>query len=549
MPLCLLLPVRIKKARAQRGNTPSPPGAQADAFYEPFRLATRARNHAVKATALDGLQKLIGEPLFPSPPPNKTRLTHTPNMALLASLFSLAHGVLCGKTVIKPATDDAPARTLMDDIIATVSDCKDDPQDTVQLQVIKALLTAVTSPVTAVHEASLLMAVRACYHIFLVSNNVINRTTAKATLTQMLNVSFQRMEAFDRAAASAAPAPAAATATTTTAVPAGGAGGGAGAGASASTASATAHANGHASGSGSGAAGGTAFAGAMYATVASTLGIAASSSDAAPLRAADPRTPTRIAVGGGAGGGAGAGAPRVPSTPSIPALSNVVHRDAFLLFRALCKLSMKKEDGDEHHGDPIAAKSKVLSLELLESVLHRSGPSFRSNPEFIRAIRDYLCVSLLQNMVSNVTEVLSLSLKIFVALVSNFKVLHCRTPTTYSSLSVWENSNHHQCSIVDFSRVVLPAALMLAGPFGARGRRLYHQRLLPHPRQSTRHAGAQGRIPSWCCCRCAHACFATATRTLTSTVLPGPGACAASVPAAVQRPSQCRGAVPQLRLR
>lgn len=426
---CLLLPVRIKKARAQRGNTPNPPGAQADAFYEPFRLATRARNHAVKATALDGLQKLIGEPFIPpSPSHQDTSHTHSQHGSPCLPFLSLAHGVLCGKTVIKPATDDAPARTLMDDIIATVSDCKDDPQDTVQLQVIKALLTAVTSPVTAVHEASLLMAVRACYHIFLVSNNVINRTTAKATLTQMLNVSFQRMEAFDRAAASAAPPPPPATAAAaTTAVPAGGAGGGAGAGASASTASATAHANGHASGSGSGAAGGTAFAGAMYATVASTLGIASSSSDAAPPRAADPRTPTRIAVGGGAGGGAGAGAPRVPSTPSIPALSNVVHRDAFLLFRALCKLSMKKEDGDEHHGDPIAAKSKVLSLELLESVLHRSGPSFRSNPEFIRAIRDYLCVSLLQNMVSNVTEVLSLSLKIFVALVSNFKVLHCRT--------------------------------------------------------------------------------------------------------------------------
>jgi hypothetical protein len=49
-----------------------------------------------------------------------------------------------------------------------------------------------------VHETSLLAAVRACYHIHLVSKNMVNKTTAKATLTQMLNIVFQRMEAYDQ---------------------------------------------------------------------------------------------------------------------------------------------------------------------------------------------------------------------------------------------------------------------------------------------------------------------------------------------------------------
>lgn len=60
---------------------------------------------------------------------------------------------------------------------------------------IKALLTVVTSQACEVHEGSILLAVRTCYNIYLASRNLINQTTARATLTQMLNVIFARMEA------------------------------------------------------------------------------------------------------------------------------------------------------------------------------------------------------------------------------------------------------------------------------------------------------------------------------------------------------------------
>ena len=65
------------------------------------------------------------------------------------------------------------------------------------IKVIKALLIAVTSSHCEVHEASLLLAIRACFHIHLISKNQINKTTAKAALTQMLSVVNQRMENFD----------------------------------------------------------------------------------------------------------------------------------------------------------------------------------------------------------------------------------------------------------------------------------------------------------------------------------------------------------------
>ena len=47
---------------------------------------------------------------------------------------------------------------------------------------------------TPVNMQALLLAVRTCYNIFLMSRSEVNQTTAKASLTQMLNVVFQRME-------------------------------------------------------------------------------------------------------------------------------------------------------------------------------------------------------------------------------------------------------------------------------------------------------------------------------------------------------------------
>lgn len=125
--------------------------------------------------------------------------------------------------------------------------------------------------------------------------------------------------------------------------------------------------------------------------------------------------------------------PRVPSQESVEIHSendnivtakftHILQKDAFLVFRALCKLSMKPlPDGiiDEKSHE---LRSKVLSLHLLLSILQNAGPVFRSNEMFIMAIKQYLCVALSQNGVSPVKEVFELSLSIFVALLSNFKV-------------------------------------------------------------------------------------------------------------------------------
>lgn len=67
-------------------------------------------------------------------------------------------------------------------------------------------------------------------------------------------------------------------------------------------------------------------------------------------------------------------------------------------------------------------RSKILSLQLLLSILQNAGPVFRSNEMFITAIKQYLCVALSKNGVSSIPEVFELSLSIFLALLSNFKM-------------------------------------------------------------------------------------------------------------------------------
>ena len=82
---------------------------------------------------------------------------------------------------------DKDYKTFTDTIIEGVSACSDSFDENVQLQVIKCLLTAVTSNQCAVHETTLLLAVRACFHVHLISKNVVIKTTARAALTQMIS--------------------------------------------------------------------------------------------------------------------------------------------------------------------------------------------------------------------------------------------------------------------------------------------------------------------------------------------------------------------------
>lgn len=85
-------------------------------------------------------------------------------------------------------------------------------------------------------------------------------------------------------------------------------------------------------------------------------------------------------------------------------------------------------------------RSKILSLHLLLSILQNAGPIFRTNPMFITAIKQFLCVALSNNGTSSVPEVFELSLAIFLSLLSRFKT-HLKMQIEVSK-SVFYNCNY-----------------------------------------------------------------------------------------------------------
>jgi hypothetical protein len=79
--------------------------------------------------------------------------------------------------------------------VQVICSCDEVPDEGVEVLVLRGLLTATTSLTFTLHGQALLLAVRTAYNIHLMSRSEVNQTTAKATLTQMLNVVMQRMEA------------------------------------------------------------------------------------------------------------------------------------------------------------------------------------------------------------------------------------------------------------------------------------------------------------------------------------------------------------------
>ncbi|XP_030071158.1 brefeldin A-inhibited guanine nucleotide-exchange protein 1 isoform X1 [Microcaecilia unicolor] len=430
---------------------------EADKYFLPFELACQSRCPRIVSTSLDCLQKLI------------------------------AYGHLTGSA----PDSTTPGKKLIDRIIETICGCFQGPQtdEGVQLQIIKALLTAVTSQHIEIHEGTVLQAVRTCYNIYLASKNLINQTTAKATLTQMLNVIFARMEnqafqeakqmekerhrhlhhlqqspvnhheiessqmrhlpeetvdhliqehernfdrhrnGMDRILQEEEPENGFDVSSTENE--------------QTEADQATAAENAEVCDADSREYEEKAqdivesilqemvniVVQDMGELTAVTIGMPEDSSDGENIHVNGiPGTPISMAY-----------TPSLPddrlsvsssdtqesgntSGPSPGAkFSHILQKDAFLVFRSLCKLSMKPLSEGPPDPKSHELRSKVLSLQLLLSILQNAGPIFRTNEMFINAIKQYLCVALSKNGVSSVPEVFELSLSIFLTLLSNFK--------------------------------------------------------------------------------------------------------------------------------
>ncbi|KAF2818464.1 protein transport protein sec72 [Ophiobolus disseminans] len=133
-------------------------------LFAPLQLASEAPNVPLSITALDCIGKLISYSYFSVP--------------------------------AEPQADSTEAPPLIERAIDTICDCfqGEATHPDVQLQIVKSLLAAILNDKIVVHGAGLLKAVRLTYNIFLLSKSSANQQVAQGALTQMVGTVFERVK-------------------------------------------------------------------------------------------------------------------------------------------------------------------------------------------------------------------------------------------------------------------------------------------------------------------------------------------------------------------
>ncbi|KAL7238688.1 hypothetical protein ACSBR2_004729 [Camellia fascicularis] len=339
-----------------------------------------------------------------------------PSLDCIQKLIS--HGYLRGEA--DNSSGEGPESKLLSKLVESVCKCAELSDEAIELLVLKTLLSAVTSIALRIHGDCLLQIVRTCYDVYLGTKNLTNQTTAKASLIQMLVIVFRRMEA-DSSTVPVQPIVVAELMEPPEKAD--------------SDESMTMFVQGF-----------------ITKVIQEIDGVL------------NPVTPARLGSGVSVHDGAFETSATVESTNPADLLDstdkdmldakyweismyktalegrkgeladgegerdddlevqigNKLRRDAFLVFRALCKLSMKTPP-KEALVDPQLMRGKIVALELLKILLENAGAIFRTSERFLGAIKQYLCLSLLKNSASTLLIVFQLSCSIFMSLVSRFR--------------------------------------------------------------------------------------------------------------------------------
>ncbi|XP_043689203.1 brefeldin A-inhibited guanine nucleotide-exchange protein 5 [Telopea speciosissima] len=337
--------------------------ADAELVLQPLRLAFETKNLKLVEPALDCLHKLI------------------------------AYDHLEGD----PGLDGGKNASVSTDILNMVCGCVDNSSsDSTILQVLKVLLTAVSSTKFRVHGESLLGVIRICYNIALNSKSPINQATSKAMLTQMISIIFRRMESDQNISNSQS-------------IPG-----------NASSSDTAPHSE-------------------------TTSAVSSNSKDGETLQNDEDDKVTTLGDALSMNRDKGSSVASVEELQSLAGgadikgleavLDKAVHledgrkiergidlesmsigkRDALLVFRTLCKMGMK-EDNDE-----VTTKTRLLSLELLQGLLEGVSNSFTKNFHFIDSVKAYLSYALLRASVSQSPVIFQYATGIFTVLMLRFR--------------------------------------------------------------------------------------------------------------------------------
>ncbi|KZO91151.1 hypothetical protein CALVIDRAFT_542103 [Calocera viscosa TUFC12733] len=412
--------------------------AKSREIFEPLRLACETRNERLQIASIDCIAKLISHSFFMDTSPQTTVISPPPS----------------------PRASDAPPigsdghdkKVPFSDVITTtITTCHtESTPSTVSLQIVKALLALVMSANLLVHHSSLLKAVRTVYNIFLLSGDSESQAVAQGGLTQMVLHVFARCRIpstlnGDLGSRSATP--------------------NLESGSESELASPAVSPQPHTP-SGSSTASPpvkddvsqerTVDTDKEDSAVDEPLAPEAKESASSPLRnernvngqitmdamdndsqqsapPAEPGLTLRSFENPNPHDQMGDGDLQT-ALPRHVTTNDLFIKDAFLVFRALCKLTMKSLATDsERDMKSHAMRSKLLSLHLVLTILSAhmpifvepsvvipSGSSSEKTP-FLQATKQYICLSLSRNAVSPVPQVFELSVEIFWRVMSGMR--------------------------------------------------------------------------------------------------------------------------------
>jgi brefeldin A-inhibited guanine nucleotide-exchange protein len=388
-------------------NDGDPSKLNPEILFLPLQLASEAYTVTIIITALDCIGKLISYSYFSNP--------------------------------TEPQSEIPEGPPLIERAIDTICDCfqGEATHADVQLQIVKSLLAAILNDKIVVHGAGLLKAVRLTYNVFLLSKSSANQQVAQTALTQMVGTVFERVKGrlvmkesrlnLSRVSLEKGTPDAEETSPT------------------------------EPDGSTTGVDG-------SVTTIENEGDTEQSSSDGLPAPPSDvpvekhigpkitlqsfentssfnddrihDNAPTLVTRLKGRGSRSVSGNEAPGENADEEEEDEIYIRDAYLVFRAMCRLSTKPLP-KEHALDVTSQsmRSKLLSLHMIHIILHNNVAVFispyatiRSSSgdeptTFIQAIKQNLCLSLSRNGASSVKNVFEISCDIFWLMLKYLRVM------------------------------------------------------------------------------------------------------------------------------
>lgn len=401
-----------------------------EVVFEPLKLACETQNVQLTTTALDTIAKLISYCYLSVVPVEERTPPGTPITSE-------------GATDVRKSGQQQQQQQkqqqklpLIERAIETICECfqGEGTADQVQLQIIKALLAAVLNDKTVVHGAGLIKAIRQTYNIFLLSKSSPHQLTAQGTLTQMVHTVFERVKTRLAVKEVQLRSTGNTNASNTTI--------------NISTVSGidgddVSSLVGPDSEEGASASAQMEMSGDLTPTSQEKITLQSFENRKSfddPGRMSDTTTVTRSSSVDPAHSGHGRSGPS-DGTESQAASEGededeLFVKDAFVVFRSMCKLSDKSMTADQMIDIKCnGMRSKLLSLHLIHTILKSHMVVF-TNPlvtlrsssrtestRFIHAVKQYLCLSLSRNAASAVSLVFEVCCEIFWLVLREMRVM------------------------------------------------------------------------------------------------------------------------------